>query len=103
MIRETKAVLAVLLSAVALAGPYELDMSAAAADRQPLYYQDPSGKPDYSPTTKKDTAGRDYLPAYDDTGAPPASPPSPAAATAPPRGARKTRAHPNPHGLPDAP
>jgi Cu(I)/Ag(I) efflux system membrane fusion protein len=101
MIRETKAVLAVLLSAVALAGPYELDMSAAAADRQPLYYQDPSGKPDYSPTPKKDTAGRDYLPVYDDTGAPPASPPSPAAATAPPGGERKILYYRNPMGLPD--
>src|SRR6267142_979844 len=101
MIRETKAVLAVLLSAVALAGPYELDMSAAAADRQPLYYQDPSGKPDYSPTPKKDTAGRDYLPVYDDTGAPPASPPSPAAATAPPGGGRKIHYYRNPMGLHD--
>ena len=34
---------------------------AAAAERTPLYYQDPSGKPDYSPTPKKDTEGRDRL------------------------------------------
>ena len=31
--------------------------AARAEERQPLYYQDPSGKPDYSPTPKKDTFG----------------------------------------------
>src|SRR6267142_421921 len=101
MIRETKAVLAVLLSAVALAGPYELDMSAAAADRQPLYYQDPSGKPDYSPTPKKDTAGRDYVPVYDEPGAAPRSKPAPVTPAASPSGERKILYYRNPMGLPD--
>ncbi len=41
-------------------------ISAAAADRQPSYYQDPSGKSDYSPVPKKDASGRDYLPVYED-------------------------------------
>jgi Cu(I)/Ag(I) efflux system membrane fusion protein len=103
MIRKMKAVFAVLLAAAALAGAYELDMSAAAAERQPLYYQDPSGKPDYSPTPKKDDAGRDYVPVYDDndtTLAPPSapSPPSPAAAAG---GDRKILYYRNPMGLPD--
>src|SRR5438309_7111698 len=87
------------LIAAALIGGYPL--GAGAAEHTPLYYQDPSGKPDYSPTPKKDAAGRDYLPVYDDTGAPPASPPSPAAATAPPGGERKILYYRNPMGLPD--
>jgi Cu(I)/Ag(I) efflux system membrane fusion protein len=97
MIRKTKATLAGLLIAATLAGAYELDIAAAAAERQPLYYQDPSGKPDYSPIPKKDTAGRDYVPVYDDTT--PASVPSPA--TAPASGERKILYYRNPMGLPD--
>jgi Cu(I)/Ag(I) efflux system membrane fusion protein len=30
------------------------------------YYQDPTGKPEFSPTPKKDESGRDYVPVYDD-------------------------------------
>src|SRR6202011_1018230 len=71
---------------------------AAAAERPPLYYQDPSGKPDYSPTPKKDAAGRDYVPVYDEPGAAPASTPAPAAA---PGGERKILYYRNPMGLPD--
>src|SRR2546423_6995691 len=101
MIRETKAAVALLLIAVALAGAYELDIAAAAAERQPLYYQDPSGKPDYSPTPKKDLAGRDYVPVYDDTAPAPASAPSPPAPAAAPGGDRKVLYYRNPMGLPD--
>src|SRR2546423_6539835 len=97
MIRETKAAVALLLIAVALAGAYELDISATAAERQPLYYQDPRGKPDYSPTPKKDAAGRDYVPVFDDTI--PAPSPSPTAAL--PSGERKILYYRNPMGLPD--
>src|SRR6202011_2509090 len=71
---------------------------AAAAERPPLYYQDPSGKPDYSPTPKKDAAGRDYVPVYDEPGAAPASTPAPGAA---PGGDRKILYYRNPMGLPD--
>jgi Cu(I)/Ag(I) efflux system membrane fusion protein len=37
-------------------------------DRKPLYYQDPDGKPDYSPTPKKTANGRDFKPVYGDNG-----------------------------------
>jgi Cu(I)/Ag(I) efflux system membrane fusion protein len=56
-----------LIAAVLLGGyaldhhQTEIDIAAAAAERTPLYYQDPSGKPDYSPTPKKDAEGRDYV------------------------------------------
>ena len=99
MIRETKAALALLLTAATLAGAYGLDTSAAAEERQPLYYQDPSGKPDYSPVPKKDATGRDYVPVYEDTTPTPASVPSPA--TAPASGERKILYYRNPMGLPD--
>ena len=49
------------------------ESAAAAAERTPLYYQDPAGKPDYSPTPKKDAEGRDYVPVYDEPGAAPPS------------------------------
>jgi hypothetical protein len=52
------------LIAAALIGGYPL--GAAAAERTPLYYQDPSGKPDYSPTPKTDAEGCDYVPVYDE-------------------------------------
>jgi Cu(I)/Ag(I) efflux system membrane fusion protein len=96
-------VLILALIAAALIGGYtlgrhqtEIDIPAAAAERTPLYYQDPSGKPDYSPTPKKDAAGRDYVPVYDEPGAAPAS--APAAA---PGGERKILYYRNPMGLPD--
>src|SRR5205814_4010737 len=74
---------------------------AAAADRTPLYYQDPSGKPDYSPTPKKNAEGRDYVPVYDEPGAAPASTPAPSAPAAAPGGERKILYYRNPMGLPD--
>lgn len=33
----------------------------------PIYYQDPDGKPDYSPTPKRTVDGRDYKPVYEDS------------------------------------
>lgn len=33
--------------------------------RKPLYYQNPNGKANYSPTPKKTSDGRDYVPVYD--------------------------------------
>jgi Cu(I)/Ag(I) efflux system membrane fusion protein len=35
--------------------------------RPPVYYQDPDGKPNYSPTPKKTADGRDFKPIYDAT------------------------------------
>jgi membrane fusion protein, copper/silver efflux system len=92
------------LIVAAMIGGYELGRHptaigiAAAAERTPLYYQDPSGKPDYSPTPKKDVEGRDYVPVYDEPGASPPAPPAPAAA---PGGDRKILYYRNPMGLPD--
>ena len=48
--------------------------AAPAAPHAPAYYQDPDGKPDYSPTPKKTADGRDYKPVYEDAGAVPAQP-----------------------------
>jgi membrane fusion protein, copper/silver efflux system len=97
VIRRLRGSLAVSLLAIALVGGYKLDISAAAIERQPLYYQDPSGQPDYSPTPKKDAAGRDYIPVYDEPSAAPASTPAPPA----PGGDRKILYYRNPMGLPD--
>jgi Cu(I)/Ag(I) efflux system membrane fusion protein len=98
-------VLILALIAAAMIGNYALGrhqtaigIAAAAAERTPLYYQDPSGKPDYSPTLKKDAEGRDYVPVYDEPGAAPAAPPASASA---PRGERKILYYRNPMGLPD--
>ena len=37
---------------------------AAKSDRKPLYYRNPMGLPDTSPTPKKDPMGMDYVPVY---------------------------------------
>src|SRR5258708_27005993 len=58
---------------------------AQAADRQPSYYQDPSGKPVYSQVPKKDANGRDYVPIYEDVESA-ASSSAPAQATTTPAG-----------------
>ncbi len=70
----------------------------AAEQRVPLYYQDPSGKSDYSPTPKKDEQGRDFVPVYEEAGAPASVAPSPAASG---QGDRKILYYRNPMGLPD--
>src|ERR1700712_2826020 len=46
--------------------------------RQPLYYQAPSGVPEYSGTPRKDSQGRDYVPVYEDAERQAASAPAPA-------------------------
>ncbi|MET4723447.1 Cu(I)/Ag(I) efflux system membrane fusion protein [Bradyrhizobium japonicum] len=77
----------------------EADMTsaAAAAERTPLYYRDPSGAPLWSAGPKKDDRGRDYLPVYDDDGAAVAPAPPKAQAASP----RKILYYRNPMGLPD--
>lgn len=74
--------------------------------RQPLYYRDPSGGADFSPTPKKDAMGIDYVPVYDD--AEPAAAPAPvtketpaAAETPAPGGHGRILYYRNAMGLPD--
>ncbi|MBF0180012.1 MAG: efflux RND transporter periplasmic adaptor subunit [Magnetococcales bacterium] len=44
---------------------------AQAGERKILYYRNPMGQPDTSPTPKKDSMGMDYVPVYADEAAPP--------------------------------
>src|SRR5438270_12765791 len=81
--------------------PVAIGGIAAAAERASLYYQDPSGKPDYSPIPKKNAEGRDYVPVYDEPGAAPASTPAPSAPAPASGGERKILYYRNPMGLPD--
>ena len=79
------------------------DVAAAATqqappDRKPLYYQDPDGKPDYSPTPKKAADGRDYKPVYADGGT---ADSGVNAVTPKPPGKGKILYYRNPMGLPD--
>src|SRR5712691_6192565 len=101
MRRSKLGFLAVALIAMALAIDSERGQlsssTASAAERQPLYYQDPTGKPDYSPTPKKDAASRDYLPVYDEPEETAKAPAQPAA----PEKERKVLYYRNPMGLPD--
>src|SRR5438093_3799677 len=94
--------LAVALIATALAVGSEwgqlCSSTASAAERQPLYYQDRTGKPDYSPTPKKDAEGRDYVPVYEEPGE---SSAKPVAQPATPERERKVLYYRNPMGLPD--
>ena len=68
----------------------------AATARTVLYWKDPDGKPDFSPTPKKTGEGRDYLPVYDndEAGFAAAQPPKP-------KGTGKILYYRNPMGLPD--
>ena len=47
------------------------------AARQPLYYQDPDGKPSYAAGPKKTADGRDYRPVFEDAGPMAATTPAP--------------------------
>src|ERR1051326_8401714 len=71
---------------------------AATPSRAIAYYQDPTGKPDFSPEPKKDADGRDYVPVYEDA-ADAAAPQS--SQSAAPSGERKVLYYRNPMGLPD--
>ncbi|MEX8501812.1 MAG: efflux RND transporter periplasmic adaptor subunit [Leptothrix ochracea] len=44
--------------------PANADHEAAAQARKPLFYRNPMGLPDTSPTPKKDAMGMDYIPVY---------------------------------------
>ena len=77
--------------------------ASTAPARQPLYYQDPSGRPEYSATPRKTVDGRDFVPVYEDNGAPHQSAAAPASAPAPasPGGRGRILFYRNPMGLPD--
>jgi Cu(I)/Ag(I) efflux system membrane fusion protein len=78
--------------------PASLAQSAPAdSERKVLYFRDPSGAPFWSATPKKDAAGRDFLPVYEDEEASFDPPPKPPAAGA----ERKILYYRNPMGLPD--
>src|SRR6516162_9572788 len=72
--------------------------TAAAADRTPLYYRDPSGAPFWSAGPKKDSQGRDFIPIYDDE-APSLDKSAPKQTAA--EGSRKILYYRSPMGLPD--
>src|SRR5437660_834589 len=67
--------------------------ASATANRAPLYYQDPTGKPDYSPVPKKTADGRDFVPVYEETATAPAA--------SAPQGKGRILYYRNPMGLPD--
>lgn len=73
---------------------------AAADDVTPAYYQDPDGKPLYSPTPTKTPDGRDYVPVMQDAELPTENKPDSKPATAA-RADRKVKYYRNPMGLPD--
>src|SRR5258708_5983685 len=69
--------------------------------RQPLYYQDPDGKPFYASAPKKMADGRDYRPVFEDgpaieAAAKPSVPPKPPASSD-----HRVLYYRNPMGLPD--
>jgi Cu(I)/Ag(I) efflux system membrane fusion protein len=78
--------------------PIAASTTATPPSRAIAYYQDPTGKPDFSPAPKKDADGRDYLPVYEDAGETAAAQtPQPTAAI----GDRKVLYYRNPMGLTD--
>ena len=75
-----------------------LSVADAADTGAPLYYQDPDGKPLYSPTPKQTEDGRDYVAVPADADRP--NQPAPMNA-AEPKADRKIKYYRNPMGLPD--
>src|SRR5258708_39838659 len=80
---------------------------AQATEKKVLYYRDPMGKAEYSPTPRKDSMGMDYLPVYEgdeETASLPAqavAPPTNKEQAAASPGKGKIRFYRNPMGLPD--
>ncbi len=71
-------------------------MSVPPAERKVLYFRDPDGKPDFSPTAKMTVDGRAYVAVYEDEEAG-----FPGTAPMKPKGGGKVRFYRNPMGLPD--
>ena len=69
------------------------DISASQPTRQPLYWQDPDGKPFYAAGPKKNPDGRDYRPMFDDS--------AKVIQSKPPAAERRILYYRNPMGLPD--
>src|SRR3954452_3029100 len=92
--RRTRAVLSALSALIILASP--LITPATAEEKTPLYYQDPDGKPDYSPAPKKTSDGRDFVAVYEDNSEVPAAKPA-----ARQTGKGRILYYRNPMGLPD--
>jgi membrane fusion protein, copper/silver efflux system len=69
--------------------------------RQPLYYQDPDGKPFYAAAPRKAADGRDYRPVFDDTPAAQATTEPSAGPKPPESGDHRILYYRNPMGLPD--
>lgn len=72
----------------------------SAPAQQPLYYQDPEGRPAYSVSPRKTAAGRDFMPIYEDSDRAPAASAA-APSPAPARGQSRLLYYRNPMGLPD--
>ncbi len=70
------------------------------AARQPLFYQDPDGKPFYAASPKKAPDGRDYKPVFQDIPAPQAAV-GPTTTAKPTGGDYRILYYRNPMGLPD--
>jgi Cu(I)/Ag(I) efflux system membrane fusion protein len=68
-----------------------------AGEKKVIYYRDPSGAANWSPTPKKDESGRDYLPVYEDAEVSFDPIPEPQSAS----GTRRILYYRNPMGLPD--
>jgi len=82
---------------IAAAGAGLVTAFAADGHHAPIYYQDPDGKADYSPTPKKTEDGRDYRPVMaDDDAHADKTPAAPAGGDN-----RKIKYYRNPMGLPD--
>jgi len=84
---------------IAAAGAGLAVSAVAEANHPPIYYQDPDGKPDYSPTPKKTPDGRDYRPVSADDGAQADKTSAPATVSS--SANRKIKYYRNPMGLPD--
>jgi len=79
--------------------PPQATMAAAPETRTPAYYQDPDGKPEYSPVPRKTADGRDFKPVYEGASqaAAPSAPASPPAIS----GKGRVLYYRNPMGLAD--